>query len=165
MRYLVQEKMFSVGGDFWITDQDDNQVLLVDGKAMSIHERLELKDADGTIVATVRKRLMAMRDTMEIDRDGQLAATVRRMMVSPFRHRFVIDLADGTELEATGDLIAKEFEITDGRRTLARISRAWFRLRDTYGVEVGEGEDDVLMLAVAVALDRIHRDQEAKRRG
>ncbi|HEY7145473.1 MAG TPA: LURP-one-related family protein [Streptosporangiaceae bacterium] len=159
----MREKLFSIGGDFWITDQDHNKVLLVDGKALSMRERLELKDADGNIVATVRKKLMAMRETMQIDRDGDHAATVRKELFSPLRHRSVIDLADGGQLEASGDILAKEFEISDGSRALARISRAWFRLRDTYGVDVAPGEDDVLMLAVAVALDRIHRDEEARR--
>jgi uncharacterized protein YxjI len=163
MRYAVREKIFSVGGDFWITDQDENRVFLVDGKALTLRETLELKDADGNVVASVRKKLMAMRDTMEIDRDGEVVATVRKMMVSPFRHRSVVDLADGGQLEATGDILGKEFEIGDDQRTLARVSRAWFRIRDTYGVDVAPGEDDVLLLAVAVALDRIHRDEERRR--
>jgi uncharacterized protein YxjI len=163
MRYAVREKMFSIGGDFWITDQDDNRVFLVDGKAVSLRETVELKDSGGNIVATVRKKLMALRETMEIDRDGAPAATVRKMMISPLRHRSVVDLADGGQLEAAGDILGKEFEISDGQRTMARISRSWFRIRDTYGVDVAPGEDDVLLLAVAVALDRIHRDEERRR--
>jgi uncharacterized protein YxjI len=164
MRYAVREKMFSVGGDFWITDQDGNRVFLVDGKALTLRETMELKDSAGNIVATVRKKLMAIRDTMEIDRDGEVVATVRKMMISPFRHRSVVDLADGSQLEATGDILNKDFEIGDDQRTLARVSRAWFRIRDTYGVDVAPGEDEVLLLAVAVALDQIHHDEENRHR-
>jgi uncharacterized protein YxjI len=163
MRYAVQEKLFSIGGDFWITDQNDNQAFLVDGKALSFRETMELKDPAGNIVATVRKKLVAMRDTMEIDRDGAIAATVRKELFSPFRHRSVVDLADGGQLEASGDILGKEFEISDGARVVARISRAWFRIRDTYGVDVAPGEDDVLLVAVAIALDRIQRDEQARR--
>jgi uncharacterized protein YxjI len=35
---------------------------------------------------------------------------------------------------------------------------------DTYGVEVAPGEDDALMICIAVCLDRIHHDEEQRRR-
>jgi uncharacterized protein YxjI len=164
MRYQVRQKMFSIGDDFWITDDQGNRVFLVDGKAMSLRERLEIKDSDGEVRATVRKRLLSVRDTMEVERDGEVVATVAKALFSPLRHRSTIDLADGRQLEAAGNLVGMEFDITFGGRVLARISRAWFRVRDTYGVEVAPGEDDALLLAVAVCLDRIHHDEEEERR-
>jgi uncharacterized protein YxjI len=165
VRYVVRQKMFSIGDDFWVTDEQGNRVFLVDGKAMRLRETLELKDASGAVVATVRKKLLAMRDTMEIERGGAAVATVRKAMLSPLRHRSTIDLADGTQLEAVGNLFDMEFEIRAGHQTLARVSRAWFRLRDTYGVDVAPGQDDALFIAVAVCLDRIHHDEQQEHRG
>ena len=164
MRYVVRQKMFSIGDDFWVTDEQGNQVFLVDGKVMRLRETLELKDASGAVAATVRKKLLAMRDTMEIERDGAVIATVRKAMFSPLRHRSVIDLADGSQLEAVGNLLDMEFEIVAGGQLLARVSRAWFRLRDTYGVEVVPGQDDALFIAIAVCLDRIHHDEQEEHR-
>ncbi len=164
MRYLVRQQMFSIGDDFWITDEQENRVFLVDGKAMRLRETLELKDGSGAVVATVRKKLLAMRDTMQIERDGVVVATVAKAMFSPLRHKSVIDLADGRQWEAVGNLVGMEFSIESGGQVIARISRSWFRLRDTYGVEVAPGEDDALLLAVAVCLDRIHHDEETRRR-
>lgn len=160
MRYVVRRRMFSIGDDFWITDEQGGRAFLVDGKAMRLRETLELKDPAGAVVATVRKKLFAMRDKMEIERDGQVIASVAKAMFSPLRHRSTIDLADGGQLEATGDLIGMEFEIKSGHHTVARISRAWFSLRDTYGVDVAPGQDDALLLAIAVCLDRIHHDDD-----
>lgn len=164
MRYAVREQIFSIGDDFWITDEQGDRAFLVDGKVLRLRQTLELKDRAGNIVAIVRKKLVALRDTMEIERDGEVAATVRKALISPLHHRSVIDLADGSQLEAVGNLLDKEFEIQGGGRTLARISRAWFRIRDTYGVDVAPGEDDVLLLAVAVALDRTRHDEDERRR-
>jgi uncharacterized protein YxjI len=89
---------------------------------------------------------------------------VHKVIVSPLHHRYVIDLADGSHLEAVGNIADKDFEIQAGGQGLARVSRAWFRLRDTYGIEVYPGQDDVLMVAIAVSMDRIHHDEEEKRR-
>jgi uncharacterized protein YxjI len=160
MRYAVREKLFSIGDDFWITDEDGGKAFLVDGKVLRLRQTLEIQDPNGRVLVTVRKKLIAMHETMEIDEDGALVATVRQALVSPLRHRSSVDLADGTQLDVTGSILDKEFQITAGAQVLARISRAWFRIRDTYGVEVAPGQDDVLFLAIAVALDRIHDDDE-----
>jgi uncharacterized protein YxjI len=101
---------------------------------------------------------------MEIEQGGDLVATVRKALISPLHHRSAVDLADGSRLEVAGNILDKEFEITAGGQVLARISRAWFRIRDTYGVDVAPGQDDVLVLAIAVALDRIHHNAEARDR-
>jgi uncharacterized protein YxjI len=163
MRYLVQERLFSIGTDFWIEDEAGDRVFLVDGKAFSLRETFELKDAAGNLRALIRKKLLAMRDTMEIEDAGGVVAKVRPAFFSPLRHRYFIDLADGEQFEAVGNFADKDWTLSapDGR-ILARISRQWFRIRDTYGVEVEPGIDDALAIAVAVCIDRIHDDEVRK---
>jgi uncharacterized protein YxjI len=164
MRYAVREKLFSIGDDFWITDGEGDKAFLVDGKVLRLRQTLEIQDPDGRVLVTVRKKLIAMHESMEIEEDGVLAATVRKALISPLHHRSTVELADGSQLDVTGNILDKEFEITAGGEVLARVSRAWFRIRDTYGVEVAPGQDDVLFLAIAVALDRIQHDDEVRDR-
>jgi uncharacterized protein YxjI len=163
-RYQVREKIFSIGDDFWITDAGGNRVFLVDGKALSLRQTFELKNASGEVLTTVHKKLIAIRDTMEIEHDGQVVATVRKALISPLHHRSVIELADGSQLEAVGNILDKEFDIQAGGQPIAHISRAWFRIRDTYGVDIAPGENDALLLTIAVCLDRIHQDEEERDR-
>jgi uncharacterized protein YxjI len=164
MRYVVQERIFSLTNDFWIEDEGGNRVFFVDGKALSLRETFELKDASGNMLIRIRKKLFAMRDTMEIEDEGGVAATVRPAFFSPLRHRYEIDLADGERLEAIGNFADKDWELTDGNgQVIGRISRQWFRMRDTYGVEVPPGADDPLVIAIAVCIDRIHEDEVRKR--
>ena len=164
MRYLVREKLFSIGDDFWVTDEQGNKIFLVDGKALRIRETFELKDASGAIVATIRRHMLTVHDSMDIERDHAVIATVRKALISPLHHRSVIALSGGGELEAVGNIIDKEFEIRRGHEVVARVSRSWFRMRDSYGVDVAPGQDDPLMIAIAVCLDRIHHDEEQERR-
>ena len=160
MRYLVQERIFSLRADFWIEDESGNRVFLVDGKALSLRETFELKDAYGNLLILIRKKFFSMRETMEIENGNGLIATVRPAFFSPIKHRYNIDLADGSRLEAVGNFIDKDWELTDGRQVVGRISRQWFRIRDTYGVEVEPGMDDALVIAIAVCIDRIYEDEK-----
>ena len=162
MRYLVRERLFSITDDFWVTDEDDNKVFLVDGKALHLRETFELKDPSGAKLATIHKKFITFTDAMEIEHDGAVVATVHKAVISPLHHRAIIDIEGRGRLEAVGNIIDKDFEIRDGRQAIARISRAWFRIRDTYGVEVAPGQNDAFMIAVAVCLDRIHHDGEER---
>jgi len=51
-----------------------------------------------------------------------------------------------------------EFIRFDGDK-IAEISKKWFRVRDTYGVEVEQDKDSVLVLAVTVAVDALSHDR------
>ena len=84
-------------------------------------------------------------------------ATVRKALVG-IRDRVSIDLAGGGELHVKGNLVDHEYEIDRDGRAVARVSKRWFRVRDTYGVEIAPGEDDALVLAIAVCVDALsHR--------
>jgi uncharacterized protein YxjI len=157
MRYLVRERLFSIGDDSWVTDERGDKVFLVDGKALRLRETFELKDASGAVLATIKKKkFLTLTDTMEIEHDGAVAATVRKKLFSPLHHRADIEIPGRGELEAVGNIIDKDFEIRDGRQVIAQVSRSWFRIRDTYGVDVAPGENDALIVAIAICLDRIH---------
>lgn len=162
MRYQVRERLFSIKDDFWITDENGNQVFFVNARVLSLRDTLELEDASGRKLAAIKHKLLTFTDAMEIERDGSVIATVHKAVLSPLHHRALIDLP-GQRLEAVGDIIGKDFEIRDGHQVVARISRAWFRIRDTYGVEVAPGVDDALMICIAVCLDRIHHEEEQHR--
>jgi uncharacterized protein YxjI len=162
MRYLVRERLFSIGEDFWVTDEQGNRVFLVDGKALRLRETFELKDASGQKLATIHKKFLAFTDTMEIEHDGAVAATVHKAVFSPLHHRSIIDIPGRGRLEAVGNILDKDFEILDGGQVVARISRSWFRIRDTYGVDVAPGENDALIICIAICLDRIHHDEERR---
>jgi uncharacterized protein YxjI len=162
MRYLAQERMLSSGGDFSVTDEQENQVYFISGQTMGLSQTFELQDKSGAILASIRKERWTSRDTMDIERDGAVIATVQPAVFSPVHHRSVIKLAGGGELEAIGNFLEREFEIRSGDAVLAKISRSLFQLHDRYAVDVCPGQDDALMLAIAISMDRIEADEKAE---
>lgn len=162
MRYLIHERAIAMRDGYCVADESGRDILRVDGEGQ---HTFDLKDPSGAVVTTIRRQLMAVRENMEIERAGAVVATVRKALVSRMHHGFVVDLAAGGELEAHGDIVEKEFDIRSGPTVLARVSRAWFTVKHSYGVEVAPGEDDHLLLTVALCLDRIHRDEASRRYG
>jgi uncharacterized protein YxjI len=158
-RYQMREKMFSIGDDAWIEDENGNRAFKADGKALRMRSTFVLEDAGGNEVASIQEKMMRVRDTMEIERGGQTIAKVQKALITPLRDKFKIELTGGGEWEAQGNILAHEYEITNGRDKVAEVSMKWFRIRDTYGIEVQPGQDDGLVLAVVVAMDEMKRGE------
>ncbi|GAB3497497.1 LURP-one-related/scramblase family protein [Nocardiopsis coralliicola] len=161
----MRERVFDIGDDYWVTDEEGNRVYLVDGKAMRLRTTFELKDTDGNELLRIREKKISVRDQMRIDRDGDVIATVRERMFNPIKEKLIVELADGGEWEVHGDLLSKEYVISDSNGTVGHISRKWFRMRDTYAVDVNTyrpdiGSDPSLVIAVAVAVDALTGDDE-----
>jgi uncharacterized protein YxjI len=157
--YLIRERFFRLGEDSDITDDQGRPVLHVDGKVLSLRNRLVLRDPQGREVAQVQRKLVALRPTYQISVAGQEAAEVRKHFFTPFGDRFTIDVPGPDNLEMEGDLFDHEFTIGRGGQTVATVSKRWFSMRDTYAVDVAAGQDDLLVLASVLALD-LAEDQE-----
>ncbi|GAA1245373.1 LURP-one-related/scramblase family protein [Kitasatospora nipponensis] len=159
MKYQVKERIFGIGEDYWIENEDGEKAFLVDGKVLRIRETFELKDAAGQVVAVIKHKALSVRDAMKIeDAEGETVAIVRKKLFTPFRDKYHVELADGQELEIHGDLVDKDYRIESHGDKIAEISRKWFRIRDHYGVRIEEGADAPLLLAVAVCVDHLVRE-------
>ncbi|WP_395657170.1 LURP-one-related/scramblase family protein [Nocardioides sp.] len=157
--YRMREKLFAIGDDYWIEDTGGQRVLKVNGKALRVRETLIIEDPSGRELYKIQERKLRVRDTMEIeDGNGHTVATVKKAMITPLRERFKVELASGGELEVHGNIVDHEYEISGNGGKVAEVSKRWFRVADTYGVEVEDGQDPVLPLAITVVIDQMTRD-------
>jgi len=155
----MRQKLVSIGDDYWIEDEQGNRVFKVNGKALRVRETLVFEDAAGRELLKIQERKLRVRDTMEIeDADGRTVATVKKALITPLRERFDVHVEGGPDLEVQGNIVDHEYRIEQGGTKVAEVSKKWFRIADTYGIEVAEGQDPVLMLAIAAVLDNMaHR--------
>jgi uncharacterized protein YxjI len=156
-RYRMREKLLSIGDDFWIDTDDDRHAYKVNGKALRIRSTFILENASGDELFKLQEKKLHVRDTMRLEHDGETVATIKKALVTPLRDRFAIELSDGGELSAKGNVVDHEYKIERDGQKVAEISKRWFRVRDTYGIEVAPGENDGLILAAAICIDEMAR--------
>lgn len=159
-RYRMRQHLISLGEDFTIEDAEGRPAFKVDGKVLAIRETFEITDMQGREVATIREKKIALRDSMKVLRGGETIATVKKALIAPFGDRFTIDVEGADDLKVKGDLLDHEYEIRRGGDTVARVSKKWFTLTDTYGIDVAQGEDEGLILGAVVALDEMANDAD-----
>ena len=154
-RFQMREKLMSIGDDYWIEDESGRKAYKVDGKAARVRDTFVLRDASGNDVAKIQERVVSVRDKMEIERAGG-NVTVKKALVG-IRDRFSISVDGGPDLSAHGNVVDHEYEIERDGATIATVSKKWFRVRETYGVEIAPGEDPALILAITVCMDELSR--------
>ena len=156
-RYRMREKVFAIGDDYWIETEDGRRAYKVNGKALRVRDTFIIESPSGDELLKIQKKMLHVRDTMKIEHDGDTVATVKKALITPLRDRFSIDVERGGELSAKGNIVDHEYEIERDGQKVAVVSKRWFRVRETYGIEVAPGEDDALILATTVCIDEMSR--------
>jgi uncharacterized protein YxjI len=151
--YVIRERFFSIGDDFDVLDEHGNKVFHVDGKVLSVRNKVVIEDLDGNELASVHRHLVALHTTYEIRIGGEKAAEVRKKMFTPFREKFTIDVPGPDDLTMQGNLVDHEYLIERDGREIAAVSKRWLTVRDTYAVQITAGEDPLLIIASVLALD------------
>jgi uncharacterized protein YxjI len=158
-RYQMRQRMLSIGDE--IENERGERMFKLDGKALRIRRTILFKDMDGRELARIQERMLHIKDSMEIEGpDGRRIAMVKKAMVTPLRGRWVIKVEDGQDLHVQGNIVDHPYRIERDGTKVAEVSKRWLRIRDTYGIEVVPGENDVLILAAAAVLDTMaHPDR------
>jgi uncharacterized protein YxjI len=155
--YRMREKLFSVGDDYWIETDAGERVIKVNGKRLRLRDTLVLEDLAGHELLHVQEKKLSVRDTMRIERGDATIATVKKAIVG-LRDRFAIAVEGGEDLDVKGNILDHEYTFKRGGEKVAEVSKRWGRVRDTYGLEIAPGENDALIVAAAVCIDRMAHD-------
>lgn len=153
-RFQMKQRLFTIRDRFWIKDQNGRNAFSVTSKLIRVRDTLVFADARGQELYQVQQKLLRIRDTMEIETpSGQTAAKVHNALITPLRDRWQVNIPGGPDLTTQGNILNHEYKIKRGRQTIAEVSKRWFRVRDTYGVDVANGEDAALIMAITVVVD------------
>lgn len=157
MRYLMKQKLFSLLADeFIIKDEAERDVFIVEGKGFN--NDLHFKDPSGKEIASIVEDTVPWESTFNIYKGDELWAVVQKKLFPLLTSKFTIVVSDQEEILAEGDYSDHEYVFTRNGKPIAQVSKQWFTFVDTYGVDVDQQEDAVLILASTVIIDMCETD-------
>ena len=158
-RYQMRQQIIAIGDDFWIENSQGQRVFKVDGKALRVRKTLKFEDRNRRELCKIQERMLRIKDSMEVEGpNGEQLAMVKKALISPIRDRFTVKIKNGPDLDVKGNILDHEYTIGEGRNKVAEVSKKWFRIRDSYGVQIDPDQDDIVILAVTVCIDQMaHR--------
>lgn len=159
MRYAIRQKILALGDRFTIQDAERNDVFVVRGKLFSWGDDLSVQDLSGGEQVRIRQRLLSLRPRYEIYRGGELFAEITKQ-ITFLKDRFVVDVPGPNDYTVRGSVFDHEYTFERSGREVARVSKTLLSFRDSYGIDIVDGEDDVLILAVCVVIDMVSHDRK-----
>ena len=153
-RYRMRQKLVPFGDDFCIENEAAQRTFKAYGKMLRVRDTLFFEDMQGQTLCKIQEKLIRIKDTKTIEGpNGETLATVRKALITPLRDRWTVKIGDGPDLDVQGNILDHQYTIEEGGRKIAEVSKRWFRLADTYGVQIEPGQNDVVILAITVAVD------------
>lgn len=161
MKYYVKQKVFSLKDKFNIKDFDQNDIYEVQGKYMSISNKLQLLNMDGTEVLNTKKKLFRVFPVYEIfTPEGDLLATIQKK----FGIRPKFDVVMGNlELKVDGSLFAHSFGIEKEGTQVASIEKKIFSFGDSYEIDIEDETNKELLLFIVIIIDQVIHEAQKKR--
>jgi uncharacterized protein YxjI len=149
----MKQKLFSWGDDFTIRNAQGEDSFFVDGKAFSLGDQLSFQDMARNELAFIKQKVFSWVRTYEIYRAGQLYAEMKKKPFTFLSCHFAVDIPGHDDLIAEGEFLDHEYFVKRGSEVVATISKQWSPWTDTYGVDVDDRQDAVLLLACTVVID------------
>lgn len=155
-RYQMRKQLVTIEDDFWIESSRGQRIFKVDGPAAHTHSTLNFADMQGNMLCKIQEQTQPVKDNMAVEGpDGEQLAMVKKTLGSANRTHFTVTIKDGPDLAVKGNTMAHEYSIGEGRNKVASVSKKWFRVPNTYGVEIGKNQDDIIILAVTACIDQM----------
>ncbi len=160
MRYIIKQKIFSLGDRFTIKDEFENDVFVVQSKLFNIGRKLKIFDLIDNELCYIEQKLFKFMPEYNIYIGGQIIANVKKKFAF-FKNDFDISSSMGNYY-VEGNVFAHNFNIYKDGLTVATISKQLFAFSDTYFVEIDDNQDQIVNLAMAIVIDMVCHDNRNK---
>ena len=156
MRYVIRQKIFSLGDSFNIKDEFGNDIFIVRRQLLSLGKKLRIYDLLDNELCYIEQKLLKFMPEYDVYFSGSLVANIKKKFAF-FKNDFVITSSEG-QYYVKGDIWAHEFELFKDNSLIAHISKEFFSFSDTYGVDIDDSIDQVRTLAMAIVIDMVCHD-------
>ena len=149
MKLYIKQHVFTFGDKFSIYDSAGNECYYVEGEIFTFGKKLHLYDISGKKLSYIEQQLFTFLPRYCIERNGCVIAEVVKEFTF-FKQEYSVE---GLGWQVHGDFWDHTYEVTGGGRTIASVSKRWFTWGDTYEIDIADGLDEVMALAVVLVID------------
>lgn len=146
--------MMSLKGDYRVYDESENEVYRAEGQTFSMSNKYIFQDSNGETIFEFRQKVLSLKPTFFITRDGQDILKIQKTF--GFKPEIFVEyLLDTDAFYVSGNIWGSEYKFFKEGREFAYVAKDIWKLADTYGVAVEEGQDATIVLAVVVIIQII----------
>jgi uncharacterized protein YxjI len=151
-RYRLTADLAGIGGDFAIENALGQAVFFVDGRALHDQSVIAIMDRQGRRLYHAQALALGDGADLAVWRDLVIAATIKIDSVAPDRQYWSVETPAAPATSLKGRIADHEYLMVRAGQKIAEVSRQWFHISNSYGVEITPGQDNALIIAIAIAI-------------
>ena len=149
MKLYIKQKIFSWNDKFSVYNEAGEERYFVEGELFSWGKKLHVYDHARREAAFIRQELFTLLPKFIVSVNGQDIAEIVKEFTF-FKPKYRID---GLGWEIDGDFWDHDYDIKKNGRTIVSLSKEWFTWGDCYELDIESPEDEIVALAVVLAID------------
>ena len=149
MKLYMKQKVFSWADTFTVKDSMGEDKYFIKGEAFSWGKKLHVYDRSGREVAFIRQKLWTFMPRYMVSVNGTDVAEIVKEFTF-LRPKYSI-LGPGWEVD--GSFWEHDYEVTENGRPIVSIRKEWMTWGDTYELDIADTGNEVMALAVVLAID------------
>lgn len=160
MTFSVKNKVVSLGGSSFVTDDNGERMFRVKGRIFSPTHKKIVCDASGQKLFVVRNKFWHFfrKSAFLMNADGEKLLKITKKF---WTNRFIVENYD-SEIEIDGNWTGWDLEVLKDGKLAGRITRNFTIVRDSFRVETTADEHNALLTAIVVAIDNIFDASKAR---
>lgn len=157
MKLYMKQKVFSFKDKFTIKDEQGNDKYYIEGEFLSLGKKLHIYDMNYNELAFVRQKILAFMPKFTVEVGGREIAEIVKKLTF-LRPKYYVD---GLGWEVNGDLFSHNYSIFSGTDEIVSISKIFMSWGDTFELDIKDNGNEVIALAVVLAIDAVMDSQNS----
>ncbi|MEE9374365.1 MAG: LURP-one-related family protein [Saprospiraceae bacterium] len=159
--FKIQQKAFSFGGKYIVTDDLGHEEYIGKSKVFSFRKHTTLTDSLGNVTYQFHKKLFSWKEEFFIHENGVPSYRLFKNRLSVRSEIFVESLTDSKAFYVKGNFWGHEYNFYKGEYKYASVSKKFPAFADTYNIQIEPGNNNALVFAVVIIID-IMKDKRKK---
>ena len=150
----IRNKWFSLKGSSVVKDENENDVLKVEGKVLSWRRRKYVKDLNDKVIYQIRNRFWNfIREACYVfDANDNKVATLTTRFLTLADH-YDIECSLGT-LVIRGNILGYDYHINLNGKEVGHVARR-ISMRDSFTLTIDDDQDVYFFVALVIGIDNI----------
>ena len=160
MKYIIKNKLVSLGGSSTVKDEEGNHLFYVKGRIFSPTRYKTITTLTKAPIYKVRNKFfhILLPKVFLMDSEGKKLLMIKKRSLFALREDFVIVPMEGSNMNITikGDFIGRHYDILDNGIPVAHVRRNYNLVKDSFWMETDFEVEAPLYVALVIALDNYY---------
>ena len=150
MRFVINQKLLSIAGKYFIKDELGNDAFVVKGN-FSFPRKYRVYDMQNNEIVRIKKRMFRLLPRFDYYKGDAMVCYAKRKVSFKPKYEFF-----GIDVQIEGSFFAYNYKVVRDGVVIASVYKAVTFMRDYYVVDVFDAANIPLVLAIAVMFDHVH---------